>query len=454
MARQVRAAVLPIYLFACLLLGGSAQGIWQNMLLQLAGVAIVGWAAAARDDEPLSPSARQLLVIVALGIAVIALQLVPLAPSIWSNIGGRSGLVHDYRVLGMPPPSLPVSLSPYSSLNSLMGIIPPLAMFCAMTRLRAYRASWLAIALLAGTVFGILLGALQVTSSDALNSPWYLYGETNWGVAVGFFANANHMATLLVITIPFLAAIAAPNRQANLQRFSALLALVAGAGLVVLVGLALNGSLAGYGLALPVLAASALIILPPNSRLRIWAVVFAGLLLIGSLTALATTSIAGKKFGQDATTSVQSRATILATSDEALRDYLPFGTGLGTFRSVYQHYERPEQVTETYVVHAHNDYVELALEMGVGGIIVMLLFLGWWVAATWRVWRTAEAGPYARAATIASAAVLVHSLVDFPLRTAAISSCFAMYLALISDRRPARVPDASDLRPARHIVFM
>lgn len=448
-----RQAVAPVYLFACLILGGSAQGIWQNLVLQLAGVAIIGWAAASSSREPVAAPARHLLIIAALAIAVVALELVPLPMSFWSQLGGRAALAQQYRTLGLHPAALPLSLTPYGSLDSLLGLVPPLAIVCAIVRLRAYRPTWLAIALLAGTIAGILLGALQVASSRSPETPWYLYEETNVGIAVGFFANANHMATLLVISLPFLAALAAASRTENFQRHSAVIALAAGGALVILVGLALNESIAGYGLALPVLAASALIVLRPNSRLRIWAVVVAALLLVGAVTALETTAIGGTKVGQDATSAVESREAILSTTAHALRDFLPFGSGLGSFRSVYHLYEKPTEVTDTYVVHAHNDYIELALETGVAGLIVLALFVVWWAAAVWSVWRTAEAGPFARAASIASAAILVHSLVDFPLRTAAISACFAMCAALLADRRAPRAAEASDLRPSRHIVM-
>jgi O-antigen ligase len=442
-------------LFACLILGGSAQGIWANMLLQLAGIAIIAWSAGARSDtgEALSRPARQLLLIGAAAIAIVGLQMIPLPPSLWSSLGPRHMLAEGYRVLGMRVPALPLSVTPAQSLDSLLGIIPPLAVFCAMVRLKAYRPLWIAGALLAGTFAGILIGALQVASSGGPDSGWYLYSETNYGLAVGFFANANHMAILLVITLPFLAAIAASGRRDNMQRYSAIVALTVGVALVILVGLALNGSLAGYGLALPVVAASLLIVLPPNSRLRIWAVVASGVLLIAAIAALQSTSIGSSRIGQDATTSVQSREQILTTTHEAIHDFFPLGSGLGSFRQVYQLYEHPDQVTNEYVIHAHNDYVELALETGLAGIIVILVFLAWWAGAVWRVWRTAEAGPYARAAAIASAAILAHSLVDFPLRTAAIAASFAMCLALLADRRAPAPREASELRPARHVVF-
>jgi O-antigen ligase len=110
-------------------------------------------------------------------------------------------------------------------------------------------------------------------------------------------------------------------------------------------------------------------------------------------------------------------------------------------------------VISEYVVHAHNDYAELALELGIPGVLLMLLFLAWWGRAVWAVWRRAEGGPFTRAASIASGAVLIHSLVDFPLRTAAISACFAMFMALLSDRRTPPRRDPADLRPTRHLVF-
>lgn len=453
MASRARVFVAPTYLFACLLLGGSAQGVWGNMVLQLTGVAILAWATIDQSDEPLAAPARQLLLLALVAIAVIALQMVPLPASLWSHLGRGGRIAGDLHALGLPSPAEPLTLTPALGLDSLLAVIPPLALFCAMVRLRAYRPHWLAVALLAGTLAGIILGAVQVASSSDQLSPWYLYAETSVGRAVGFFANADHMATLLVVTIPFLAAILAAARGASMQRYSAITAVVSGLALLILVGLALNGSLAGYGLALPVIVASALIILPPGSRMRLWVVAVAGLLMIGSVIALETTAIGNSHLGAHATSSVDSRAEIASTTSKAVADFMPFGSGLGSFRSVYALYERPEQVSDVYVIHAHNDYLEIALELGVAGIILMFLFFVWWAAAVWRAWRRPEAGPFARAAAIASGAVLVHSAVDFPLRTAAIAACLALCLALLADSRAAPPKEKTVLRRGRHREF-
>lgn len=452
MTDRVRHGIAPAYLFLCLVAGGSVQGIWANMLLQLGGLAIIAWAAMSKGDE-LTPAARGLFLIAIAGLALIALQLVPLPVSLWPQIGARGAVADGYALLRLPVPALPLSLAPYDTLSALLALIPPIAMLCALLRLKAYRPSWLAAALIAGSFCGILLGILQVADSSPETSPWYLFPDVSFGFATGFFANANHMATLLVISLPFLAAVLAAARGQSRQRRSAIAVIVAIAVLVVIVGIALNRSLAGYGLAVPVLAASALIVMPPADGARRWVAVLGGLCLLVALAALETSSIRPNGFGAEAASSVNSREQIFGTTWAATRDYLPLGSGVGTFRQVYDLYENHDRVISTYVIHAHNDYAELALETGIPGLAILALFLAWWGAAVWRVWRSPEAGPFARAASIASAAILVHSLVDFPLRTAAISTAFAICLALLADRRAVTASATSDLRPTRHIVL-
>jgi O-antigen ligase len=304
---------------------------------------------------------------------------------------------------------------------------------------------------LAGDVAGIMLGALQV-ATPGTNSPWYLYRETNRGVGVGFFANANHMADLLVVALPFTAALAGAGRSRNVQRYSALLAVLVGAALSLLMGVALNGSLAGYVLALPAILASLLILARPSRAFRLWVALGGGLALLVAIGGLSSTSIGSSRIGQEASGSVQSRQQIFKTTSQAIGDTMPLGSGLGSFRKVYRLYESPDRVTPEYVIHAHNDYAELAIELGLAGVVLILAFLIWLFGAARAAWRTGGGGPYARAASIAAVVILVHSLVDFPLRTAAISAAFAMCLALLIERRPAMRQDPTDLRPARHVV--
>lgn len=450
-AKQLRSALAPAYVLLCLILGGSAQGIWANMLLQLIGLAIIAWSAAVAAGEPLTQRARQLLWIALAALAVVAIQLVPLPASVWPHLGGRAELADGYRLLGLVTPPMPISLAPYASLATLLKVIPPIAVFCAIVRLKAYRPGWLALALIVGTGAGILLGVLQVANPDPESSPWYPYPFSNFGVATGFFANANHMAILLVVTLPFIASLVASTRGRDVQRYSGAIALGAGAALVIVVGLALNRSLAGYGLGVPALFASLLIVLRKTTAARRWIAGAVVLLVAGAVTALVISAPGERGFGAE--TSVTSRAAITETTLRAAANFLPLGSGLGTFRPVYRLYEDHERINVVEINHAHNDYAELILELGVAGIILIFAFLAWWVVSVWRVWSFGDFGPFAQAASIASGAVLVHSIVDFPLRTAAISAVFAMCLALLTERPKGRDADRPDLWPTRHVVL-
>ncbi|MCF2514336.1 O-antigen ligase family protein [Sphingomonas sp. G124] len=447
MIDRIRPVVTPAYLFLCLLLGGSSQGIWANVFLRLTAISIIAWALLEYRHSLQPRAIRRLLVLVGLALALAVIQLVPLPVSIWSSLPGREQFLEGFQLLGIPPGRLAPSLAPYDSIATVLALLPPLGMLAAMIGLRGYSTNWLAAALIAGTVGGVLLGILQVTSANPLTSPWYLYRQSNFGVATGFFANSNHMASLLLVSIPFIAALGASARERTKEmwRKSAMLALAGGGLIVVILGLILNGSLAGYGLGLPVVFASLLMLIGPRSRfvqIGLIATAIAGVIALGLLWTAPVS--------RGAITSVNSRQAILSNSIELVRDYGMVGSGLGTFEKVYRMTEDPASVDRYYINHAHNDYLELAIETGLPGIILMLLFLAWWGQAVWAL-RSPAADYFARAAAIGSAAILLHSMVDYPLRTAAMSAVLAMCLVLtVQSRR--RAQSATDLRPARHLV--
>jgi O-antigen ligase len=114
--------------------------------------------------------------------------------------------------------------------------------------------------------------------------------------------------------------------------------------------------------------------------------------------------------------------------------------------------EDPDKTDRIYVNHAHNDYLELALETGLSGVLIIILFLMWWVNSVVRMVRSPASDQFAMAGAIASAAILIHSLVDYPLRTAAISTLFAMCIVLVVQSRRT-VQSDNDLRPTRHLIL-
>ena len=96
-------------------------------------------------------------------------------------------------------------------------------------------------------------------------------------------------------------------------------------------------------------------------------------------------------------------------------------------------FETPPEISQSYVNHAHNDWLELTLETGLPGLILAVLFLAWFAIATYRIWRRGDSGIdslLAQAATITVTLLLAHSLVDYPLRTTALACLFGFVCAL------------------------
>lgn len=453
MTARIRSGVAPAYLFLCLLLGGSPQGVWGNTALQLLAIAIIAWALLVRRAEPVVRSARQLLAIAALAISIVLLQLVPLPAGIWAQLPGRDFVATGFQLLGIGLPPMPISLAPYDSVATLMALLPPLGMLAAMIGLRAYSSVWLAAALIAGAISGVLLGILQVSSPNPQESPFYLYRISNFGVATGFFANSNHMASLLLVTIPFIAAIGATlrHRSNDVRASSTGLAVASGALVLAVLGLVLNRSLAGYGLGVPVLLASLTILFGLSAAWARGALAAVGLAGVTAIAVMWASPIGSQMDRLGAASSVASRQVIATNSLTLAAEFAPVGSGLGTYSKLYPLTEDPTMIDRFFVNHAHNDYLELAVELGAPAVLIITLFLLWWGKVVIQMFRSPASDRFAVAGAIASAAILLHSLVDYPLRTAAISVVFSMTLVLIIQSRRAAQSE-TDLRPPRHLV--
>jgi O-antigen ligase len=206
-----------------------------------------------------------------------------------------------------------------------------------------------------------------------------------------------------------------------------------GVMLVVLAGIFINRALTGYALVLPVLAASLLILKRLRGARRYALPVLALMVLVGVGLPLLTDEGAAI-FGASASMQPGDRRLVFAGTLRAAWDYAPFGSGLGSFREIYRQYQDPLTTTTEYINHAHNDYLELLLETGLFGVVLLVLFLAWWLLRSKRIWAPNGGGPFQQAASIASGAILIHSFVDYPLRTAAMSSIFALCIALMARR--------------------
>ncbi|HET7715802.1 MAG TPA: O-antigen ligase family protein [Bauldia sp.] len=437
--------VVPAYIFLCLLLGGSAaQGTWANAVLQLFAVLLIASAALCHKAAAQSGAGRQLLLLAAFTVGVILLHMLPLPPGVWTLMPGSDWLESGYAALGYAQPWRPLSVTPHQTLQAAYTLLSPLAVIAAILRLGTTNERMIAGAIVLGALANICLAVLQLGGGGRLE--WtYLYSITNTG-AVGFFANRNHMASLLVAAIPFSAALFV-SRAAAVSAASKSLGIAGvggGAFALLLIGLLLNSSMAAIALSIPTIAFSAFL-LPVRTRWRNFLVPAAALAAAISVVMLAS-PVRSELLKSDA--AIHSRAEIWDATTSLIARTVPVGTGIGSFPQVYASGENPRMVDRTYVNHAHNDYLELVLELGLPGLLLLLAFLVWWTRQVIRVWRTRSSSQFAKAATIASAAILAHSLVDYPLRMTAIAALFGACLALLLPSGQRRSRDQ-----AHHVII-
>jgi O-antigen ligase len=433
---MIRHFVVPVYLLACLLLGGaSAAGYMANLLLQIAALPLIGWSLWQLVQAKPAPQIRAPLGLLALLVVVALLQLVPLPPSVWTMLPGRGPVAEGYRLLGLPLPWLPLSLAPNGTVASLLWLLPAFAVLLAILTLGLFRARWIGGVIVTVTLASVALGALQVIGGT---DGAYFYRTTNYGQAVGFFANSNHNATLLLVCIPFLAALQATFLQkgASPRSASAIRLLVGGAYAVIIVGLLINSSLAGIGLGVPVALSTWLIFGRHRPAFRRGLVIATVLASTAAIILIAVGPFGNNLFGEQRNYSELSRQTSFALTFRGARAYFPIGSGLGSFQSVYHTQEPLTSVTTTFMNHAHSDWLELLLETGIAGIVLVGLFLAWWFIRMRAIWGADKPDPFAQAAVIATAAIMLHSVVDYPLRTAALSAVFAACIGLMTGARP------------------
>ena len=408
-----------LYFVLVLLLGGaSAAGLLSNALLQIAGAILLGACIFVRDPAGQAwPSGLKKFVI---ALAVLAaIQLLPLPPIIWSHLPGRAPIVHGFAILGQPLPFLPVSLSPWATIAAFVWWLPAFALLTAMLRSDAPSPSLIVTSVVIIAILSAAIGAIQRAGGDL-----YFYQITNFGLATGFFANANHQAAFLLAALVMAGAQHAAQRsgqRADRRKINDVL--FAGVALLLVFGIFLSNSLAVIGLLAPVLGGVGLMFFPYTRLSRgivMACVAVAAASIIGALLYVWL----GGNVAHDSAGSFE-RFLYLRRSLPIARDTFPFGSGLGTFVQVYDWYETSATIEFEFVNHAHDDLLELLIDAGIPGLIVLTMFGRWWLGRTLVVWREYRDNSYMLAGTLLTGAMLAHSLVDYPLRTAALSGLFA-----------------------------
>ncbi|MBL9218362.1 MAG: O-antigen ligase family protein [Opitutaceae bacterium] len=129
--------------------------------------------------------------------------------------------------------------------------------------------------------------------------------------------------------------------------------------------------------------------------------------------------------------SVQARLQAYAAASIMLGDSWQRGVGSGGFRYLFPEYikKHPDVYAggRMFWEHAHNDWLQVPIELGAGGTVLVLLGAGWWLLVFYRnrvVWHS-----LAVPGLIGCAQTLAHAWFDFPFQNPAI---LCTWLALIA----------------------
>ncbi len=400
--------LLGITLVLALVLGGgTGTGLLTDTVIQLVAVVTSTFVCLRRIDRPIDR--RVFWFMVAAGLAIV-LQLLPVATETTRATQGI--LPRKVPISGLEPSTIGLGVG---RTVEVAGYFLTLCLFLtAVLKLRFDQAYGLIPFFLAGVVLNLTAGLIQYSySGRAIVTDLFSYD-----LKAGFFVNVNHYSSLIFTSIPI-----AVLYFIETNRLLVLAVYIISALLILLAA----GSAAGVliGLAITVLS---FVVLFQRNRAGILSVlggtVILGIYSVGVWARLQAETL-HLGFG---------RLEVARTTLDGIGDNIPFGIGYGNFVTGYPSYEKSEMIFRTYVNHAHNEYLELVFEGGLLAAVLIAVFL---VLFGHRVFQTIQ-WPLQRAATLAILFILIHSVVDYPLRTLGVAVPFTLFLAFLFHRGPGR----------------
>lgn len=384
------------YLFLALVLGGSAaKGAAGDLVLQLLALPFVYRLARAFPDHR---AARPVNMVIGAIFALMIFQLIP-SPGIFPiALPGETAFLVTYDA--------------GRSLGSLTIVIVWISVFYSTLRMdRAGRYLILRYALFA-TLVNLAFAILQYLSPLFLQAVQFL----PHAIDSGFFTNENHFSALVYIFTLFCIFVFRHDGRTA--------AGVAIAFMMVLFQIVV-GSRAGVMLTLAG-AAIGCAAISRSGVLRL-ALCLGAAAAAGMSYRLYSAELMFSGSGEGA------RSMIAGRTWQAVLDYLPLGAGFGNFQLIFPQYETASVIIDRYINHAHNEYLQLALEGGLAAAVLILVYCG-------LLLRQAVAFPLDRlqqAAGCAIAVLLVHSTVDYPLRTMALGVTFSVLNGIYFQSRTA-----------------
>ncbi len=445
--RTLRRPSLAFVLFCAFLVilwlagGASRATVMGQVVVRLVAVAIL-FTLALFADRPAMERARPVWWLL-IGVAAVALlQLIPLPPAVWQALPGRA--MFTEATMGASQPWRPLSIVPGATINALVALLVPVTALYLAGNVSSEERRLLPGAILVMITASCLLGIMQF-SGVGLNNP--LINDSP-GEVGSSFANRNHLALLLTLGCVLMPSWIFSDGHRSHGRIMVGL----GATLLFLLLILATGSRGGLLLGAIALGMS-IVIARENIRRALrraprWAFPAVIAAVVGLIVGVVLVSVAADRavsiqrvFAVDAGQDMRSRA--LPTVWKMTREYFPAGIGLGGFDPLFRIHEPLALLKSTYFNHAHNDVLELVLEAGLPGLLLLAAAFIWWGWATLRAWRDdsrqAELDPMLpRIGSAMLLLIAIASLFDYPARTPAMMALIVIAALWLCKPAPAR----------------
>lgn len=432
--------LLLIFLLTVFWIAGGASRADAAGQILVRGASWLALAVAALFMErPSMRAARAVGIFLLLATGLVLMQLVPLPPALWQSLPGRDLLTQAAVLTNQPQPWRPLSIVPGMTWNAASSLVVPLAVFVLMAGLSDRERRWLPGILLVVITASMLLGLLQFSGAGFENP---LINDSP-GLVSGMFANRNHLALFLALGCLIAPVWAFPvDGRAGLRPLVAL-------GLTALFVLTIlaTGSRTGMALGILTLIVGPLSVqreirrmLHGRARWILPAIVVALLVAVGGLILLSL--VAGRAASIDRVFSVDAgqdmRRLGLPTVWDMVREYFPWGTGIGGFDNLFRMHEPFDLLKLSYFNHAHDDFLEIALDAGLPGLALLLAVIVWGVVAAIRAWRSPSGCSQAKLASLMLLVICIASVVDYPARTPMIMAMIVISGIWLSHTGPRR----------------
>jgi len=252
------------------------------------------------------------------------------------------------------------------------------------------------------------------------------FGAEFAGSLIGSFANANHFANYIAMTLPlavFVILRSAPHRRAVVHPRSQLAAVFWLVVLLVLVTAVLaSGSRTGALTGMMVTFFALLLALNAVSKTsRKWYAIGAVVLVVAGLVVVGVNTLVVRFDADRLGVDGNFRWMLVASSWQAALAFWPTGSGAGSYSAVFPAFEGPG--VRGFAEHAHNDYVEFLVEFGLLFVLIAALIAALAVRQAWLLWRYinheargVDAAPLQLFCALGLLAIFLHSWVDFNLR--------------------------------------